>query len=103
MKYIITDPCYLATAKEWDKMGESTDWELEDLNFPYKIGKGKILVIDGTGGDGSIGNIGVDSGTLCIAEISEKVAKKEKFGELFGYLEIAEVEFKKIIKIFTDR
>lgn len=101
MKYIITDPCYLATNKEWEKMGELTDWEIEKLDFPYKIKKGAILLIEGTpNGDGSFGNIGVDSGTLCIARISSEIAKEETFGEIYETLAGAKAEFKEIIKHF---
>ena len=102
MKYIVTDPCYLASSKEWDKMGKSIDWEIENLDFPYKIKKGLILNIEGTGGDGSIGNIGVDSGTLCIAKVSDKVAKKEKWGELYDSLEVAKIKLESIIKEFKN-
>ena len=102
MKYIITDPCYLATKKEWKKMGKLTDWAIEELKFPYKIKKGELLVIEGTGGDGSCGNIGVDSGTLCIAKISDPVAKNEKFGEIYNDLEKARQEFKNVIKVFRN-
>lgn len=82
--YFITDPCYIFSDKEWNKAGKELNWELENIKRPYKIKRGIIIDLIGTSwGDGSYENVGVDSGTLCIAEMSDKEIKKERWGKSF--------------------
>jgi hypothetical protein len=81
--YIVCDPCYITSDTEWNKMGKETEWKLETLSFPRKVAKGiELMFIIGTrhgdgvyfGGEGK--KIGVDSGTLCVAKITDLKEKE---------------------------
>ncbi len=32
--YLITDPCYLMTSKEWTEYGDKRGWDVEDWELP---------------------------------------------------------------------
>ena len=81
----ITDPCYIM-GNDYDKLGKKMKWEMERAKFPYKCKNGVIIkkILGTPSGDGLFstpkGTIAVDSGQLCLAEMSLEKANKEKWG-----------------------
>lgn len=99
-KFLVTDPCYIVTHEEWDRLGNETGWgdEFIEALRGYKginqFGQPfKILFCDGTeNGDGSLTgtttkgeayDIGVDAGLVCLAEIDSDFTTNG-FGAIVG-------------------
>ena len=109
-KYIITDPGYIMTDLEWDKLilqKINLSNRKTELTFPFNCQYKKngtlitIYEIQRTAnGDGSHTfrnqEIGVDSGMLCIAE--NRKGWDEQYGALLETLTEARVVFPHIIK-----
>lgn len=95
MKYLITDPCYIVSDHEWDKLGALYGWGtrfIESLkgNHSNKDNDGSVDIIVAARtqwGDGSLDvtnhlgksyTIGVDAGLVCLAKVDDD------YGDFFG-------------------
>ena len=95
MKYIITDPCYIVSDNEWDRLGNLYNWDdryiwsLRGVH-PNKDDNGTVDIIVAANtkyGDGSLNvtnhngksyTIGVDAGLVCVAQVDDD------YGDFFG-------------------
>ncbi len=87
MKVIFTDPCYLVPKDKWTSFLGIAD---EERCFPVKYGKSLVIhKVSGTGvgdcgyemGDGR--SVCCDAGMFCIAQVSDSLAKEQKYGKFF--------------------
>lgn len=99
-KIIVIDPCYITADADWQVMCDLGDYVDEKLDDPFdviffprtvkssyrdkeykKIESGRAIIhaIKGTkNGDGSYGKLDVDSGTLSVCEVDEKIYEMNK-------------------------
>lgn len=81
--FVVADLCHLLSHKEWDKIGEAVDWDIEEL-AGTDVSIGRVIDLQSTAnGDGAIriGSkvIGVDSGTVAVIKLKEDVSVKDDF------------------------
>jgi len=104
MKYLVTDPCYIMTNEQWDEYGENYGWDTDRWEVPIPIKGGKITKISTTkNGDGSTrisGQlVGVDSGTVCLAEVDDDFDTSNPFhgslGAVTGDKELSQRYFRR--------
>lgn len=108
--FIVTDPCYcIHDHNEWNDLLNATKWFEDDDNYPLQVNKDVVFhsVESTADGDGSLETeewkIAVDSGLLCVAEISqtEYETNHQRWGVVFPSLIEAYANFRDIMNEFN--